>query len=567
MKKIKLGIRTKILMALIVVLIFGSAVNIYFTVAQTKKTATASMIEAKQEMVYEVAREAESILAAHDDPEDAKEELIDFVAKKIEQDNIQYAIVITPTKDGNATAFAHSNPEKQDKIYDDDYTIAGAKGKEQFDRWFAEDYNVWTYDIMMPIYLSNGSLFGCMDIAVPESGINEISSAVLNTSLIANFLTILCSIIIVIILSNMIIKPLRVTEKTLNTLVRDIENGNADLSTRVNVKANDEVGSLSYSINSFIGTLQNIMVMLNNNSIKLDSISNQTNDSVADTELRISDVSNTMEQIATSSKEISASLVGISAEVDNMTELINAVHDTANEKSCEADKVIIKVSNMRNVALQERDASDQHVEDLVTDLSSAITESHKVEQITELTNDILDIANQTNMLALNASIEAARAGEAGKGFAVVADEIRQLADNSRETANSIQLISDEVVKAVENLSSNAQAIADELQESNTNGRKLVEDMTSNYEQDINALAQAMNEFADNSNRIQDEMRDIMSSISAVSDTVETNTQGITRMADSTMTISESVSDLKDMTQENFMISQDFNREVNKFNVS
>lgn len=89
-------------------------------------------------------------------------------------------------------------------------------------------------------------------------------------------------------------------------------------------------------------------------------------------------------------------------------------------------------------------------------LQASMENSKKVTRINDLTNDILEISSQTNLLALNASIEAARAGEAGKGFAVVAEEIRILADNSRETTNSIQEISKMVTGAVEGLADNAE---------------------------------------------------------------------------------------------------------------
>lgn len=95
------------------------------------------------------------------------------------------------------------------------------------------------------------------------------------------------------------------------------------------------------------------------------------------------------------------------------------------------------------------------MEELSGVLEKSVKDSEKVSQINELTKVILDIASQTNLLALNASIEAARAGEAGKGFAVVAQEISALADNSRQTAGNIQIISNEVTEAVKSLAENA----------------------------------------------------------------------------------------------------------------
>ena len=94
----------------------------------------------------------------------------------------------------------------------------------------------------------------------------------------------------------------------------------------------------------------------------------------------------------------------------------------------------------------------------------AIEDSNSVNQVDNLTNDILNIASQTNLLALNASIEAARAGDAGKGFAVVASEISQLAAASQEAANNIQSINAIVITAVHNLADNANGLVEYMNE-------------------------------------------------------------------------------------------------------
>ena len=103
---------------------------------------------------------------------------------------------------------------------------------------------------------------------------------------------------------------------------------------------------------------------------------------------------------------------------------------------------------LKNNAILNKKNTWEIVTDIIGKLQTTIQESKKVEKVSELTNDILNIASQTNLLALNASIEAARAGEAGKGFAVVADEIRQLAEDSKNTANDIQKINTGVIDAV-----------------------------------------------------------------------------------------------------------------------
>ena len=187
-----------------------------------------------------------------------------------------------------------------------------------------------------------------------------------------------------------------------------------------------------------------------------------------------------------------------------------------------------------------------------------------VEKIADLTEEILNIASQTNLLALNASIEAARAGEAGKGFAVVADEIRQLADNSRETANSIQDISNGVIASVNDLSNKANSLATAFMESNESGRAGVEEMTGAYQNDIETVAVAMEHFANDSKDINDTMTIIKDTIDSINIALEETVTGITNVSTATVEVATSLASVGDEADENLNISKELATEVGKF---
>ena len=197
-------------------------------------------------------------------------------------------------------------------------------------------------------------------------------------------------------------------------------------------------------------------------------------------------------------------------------------------------------------------------------LEQSMTAVREVDKIAALTEDILNIASQTNLLALNASIEAARAGEAGKGFAVVAEEIRQLAANSRETANNIQSISSGVIASVNDLAEKADHIAKSLVDSNASGRASAENLTGAYQDDITTMSGAMDEFASHSSDVQTAIVKIKEAIDAINSAVEENAQGITSITTSTTEIAGSISTITTEAQDNLAISNELQTEVSRF---
>lgn len=145
-------------------------------------------------------------------------------------------------------------------------------------------------------------------------------------------------------------------------------------------------------------------------------------------------IATTMEEITASMEEIASSIEGLMKNTHEILEFVNNVGDQTKECVSISSDIKALAIGVKEETEKKKNEISNLINEKQNALFSSIEASRQITNINNLTNDILDIASQTNLLALNASIEAARAGEVGKGFAVVAEEIRQLAENSKNTA-------------------------------------------------------------------------------------------------------------------------------------
>ena len=398
---------------------------------------------------------------------------------------------------------------------------------------------------------------------------NRVHIKILGTNIFINVLIIInitLVVIIVVLLYRQLVKPAKESQEKCTEIVNKIQAGNGDLTERVPVKANDEVGALSNGINEMIGQLQNIIKMLGNEASILKGVSEVVADNIQKSESEISNVSSIMEEISASSEETSSALTQMTAEVNSINQLVDGVFEKANSQATLTEEILHRVSDIRKNAMLERDMSDQTAKQIVESLENSIQSAKKVSGINTLVDDILNISSQTNLLALNASIEAARAGDVGKGFAVVADEISKLANNSAGVATHIQEVAEEVIKAVNDLTEKANQMIHTLLEVNMSGRKEISSITDSYCCDIDHISKSMNEFADTSRQVQNAMNTIKGAIASINFAAEETAKGISNVTTSTIDITQSMTSIEKEAQKNLEISNTLYGEVSKFKI-
>jgi methyl-accepting chemotaxis protein len=263
----------------------------------------------------------------------------------------------------------------------------------------------------------------------------------------------------------------------------------------------------------------------------------------------------------------------VSVTVDVINEKVSDVKQAADDISSEASNGNDKAMNIKEEAniiktsiQSKKNETTKNMNTLSTILNDSLKDSEKVGQINELTDVILDIADQTNLLSLNASIEAARAGEAGKGFAVVASEISSLAANSRDTASRIQNISTDVTNAVSALAVNAQKVLEFINTTVLADYDQFVETGEKYENTAIIMTEMLKKFNDKAENLDIIMTDMLDSIGMIISTIQESTEAINMSAQNSTEIVTGMQEISEVIEENTRVTHELSEQTKKFTI-
>jgi methyl-accepting chemotaxis protein len=444
--------------------------------------------------------------------------------------------------------------------------------------------------IMQPFAIGNSNMTWTVIIGTMDTYVLREVRAIRRFTIILAVIAILAAAVIVYFVLNNMINPIVKVAATL----KDIAEGEGDLTHTIAVHSKDEVGNLALYFNETLAKIKNLVVNVKGEANVLSGIGNNLASNMDETAAAVNEITANIQSIKGRIINQSASVSETHATMEQLTININKLNDHVENQSIhmsQASSAIEEmmanigsvtgtlINNATNVKTL-REASEvgrAGLQEVATDIQDISRES---EGLLEINAVMENIASQTNLLSMNAAIEAAHAGEAGKGFAVVADEIRKLAESSGEQSKTIGNVLkkikgsiDKIMRSTENVLSKFEAIDTSVRtvaDQEESIRASMEEQTTGSKQVLEGVSE-VNEITRQVKSASQQMLDGAKEVIQESNNLEKATQEITsgmnEMASGADQINVAVNEVNGISGKNREGIDALIREVSRFKVA
>lgn len=419
------------------------------------------------------------------------------------------------------------------------------------------------YGVYKPIYLSGGSepvgiLFAGITQTLANNAINRylVGSLVFMGALIILIGVVMAVYIVILV-------------KSLTKVVSNLDQvSGGELNVIVDnrlMKREDEVGNIARAIGALVGSFSEIVHNIRRTTDSLHSFSGQFSESFNSIAVSINNTETAVAEIAKDAVLQTEETQKVGSQIDEMSKAIERTSQNTEALSVSADNMKNQKEQVDHTLgeLIEISAYTRQSIDEVQDKTNVTNQSAK--EIRSATETISDIADQTNLLSLNASIEAARAGEAGRGFAVVADEIRSLADQSNVFAERIKKIVDELIRNSNSSVATMQQVCEEINQQSEkldSTRAVFEELN----EEINSVGTAIDSISDDMHLLDMRKDDVGQAVESLALITKRNEEGTGKTSASMLELSNIVNDCREATTQFVKLSEDLAENTAKFKI-
>ena len=435
-------------------------------------------------------------------------------------------------------------------------------GEEYFSENVSLEGNI-NYGYYMPVYQNGsdseiiGMVFVGTDKAQKDAVINRILGSIVMAVIVIMLVCIAFAMKMALSMSSNIQSSIQVVE--------ELAQGNLKVWVDEKLLARkDEIGALSKVTITLRDAMQSVICEISENAKHLSEASdvlgmaadttNGTMTQVKDTVAMI--VDNSAQQ-AENSKNTSAQMQIMGENITQTTQEVGVLDENAQAMQQSGRRAAETLLNLMKI--------NDEVEHTIKEVQEQTNRTNdSVNKIYEATALITSIAEETNLLSLNASIEAARAGEAGKGFAVVAEQIRVLAEQSKETVSNIQEVTQSVVGAVDNLAGDSARLLEFVGTDVVQNLEDFSQMADSYNDDAQKVDELVTDFSASSEELLASISGVMNGIGDVSKAASEGASGTTDIAQKTTVVVEKSSDIKEKASKAHASADVLKSQVEKF---